>query len=472
MSIMDIQSMLQSGELTARDVVKAYCQQIEEKESDIHAFLFYDKENALAQAEMIDKKIKAGEKVGSLAGIPIAIKDNICTLDMPTTCGSRMLENYTSPYEATVIEKLKAADAILIGKTNMDEFAMGNTTETSSFGPTYNPHNLAHVPGGSSGGSAAAVSAKMVPIALGSDTGGSIRQPSAYCGIFGLKPTYGSISRYGCVAFASSLDQIGPMANSVEDLAILMNVIAGYDVKDSTSAKVIYPDYSEKLNKTITGMKIGVPEEYLTEDMEADVKEHVQKLMKGLERQGAIVEICSMPNPEHTLSAYYLIATAEASSNLARFDGVRYGLRVDGEDMIDMFKKSRSEGFGDEVKRRIILGTYALSAGYYDAYYKKALQVRTLIKDEFEKLFKQYDLLLTPTTIKTAPVLEYLENAVDMYKQDVCTVASNLTGYPAISVPYGKDQIGLPIGMQFIGRPFEEAMLLQVASAVQTMEGE
>lgn len=465
-SVQEIRTALLDGTTTARALTEAYLSQIESQQPTCFAFITYDAEDALRQADAIDAKIKKGETLGALAGVTVALKDNMCTTNMPTTCASRMLENFVSPYEATVVQRLKAADAIIIGKTNLDEFAMGNTTETSYFGVTRNPRHPEHVPGGSSGGSAAAVAANMTCVALGSDTGGSIRQPAAYCGVYGLKPTYGSVSRYGCVAFASSLDQIGPMANSVEDLAAVMNVIAGFDDNDSTSADIDYPDYSANIGKDIKGLKIGVPEEYLQDGIDEAVRRQILQAMTDLKALGAEVEMCSLPTSTYALPAYYLISPAEASSNLARFDGVRFGFRVEGDDMIDMFKKTRSQGFGEEVKRRIMFGTYVLSAGYYDAFYLKALKVRRLIKDDFKRALQTYDCLLTPTTVTTAPKIGMEMDVVAMYQQDLCTVTSNLTGLPAISVPYGRDAQGLPIGLQLIAEAFAEPKLLQVAAAL------
>lgn len=466
MTIHEWHDRLVNQEITARALVEAYFEKVE-VETDINAYITLNKEAAFAQADAVDAKIKRGETIGMLEGIPVAVKDNICTEGLRTTCASHMLENFVPQYDAAVVEKLTAAGAVIVGKTNMDEFAMGSTTETSFFGPTKNPVNPECVPGGSSGGSAAAVAAGEAVYALGSDTGGSIRQPAAFCGIVGLKPTYGAVSRYGLIAFASSLDQIGPLVNDVQDAGLVMNVISGYDYRDSTSADVAYEDFTRLIGNDIKGIKIGVPVEYMGDGVAPAIKEQIQKVRTYLEEQGAIVEECSLPTTNYAIPAYYLIAPAEASSNLARYDGVRYGLREQADDMISMFKKTRKEGFGDEVKRRIMLGTYALSAGYYDAYYLKALKVRHLIQDDFKRAFEKYDCLLTPASVVTAPKIGVEYDAVTTYKQDICTVTSNLAGLPAISVPYGKDENEMPIGIQFIGKPFDEAFLLQVAYAVE-----
>lgn len=461
---------IRARKLSAVEVVQAYIAQIQNKNQTINAVLATDFESALAKAEEIDEKIKNGQEVGSLAGIPIIIKDNISTKGLATTCASKMLEDYIPVYDATVIEKLKAADAIILGKANMDEFAMGSTNKTSYFGEVENPRVKKATPGGSSGGSAAAVASYMAPIALGSDTGGSVRQPAAFCGLYGLKPTYGAVSRYGLIAFASSLDQIGPLAHNAKDLALLMNVISGHDNKDSTSANVNYDDYAALLGRSLEGLKVGVPEEYLGEEILPEIKASLEKAKEILMKEGALVETCSMPNTKYAVPTYYFIATAEASSNLARYDGVRYGYRDSAENMIEMFKKTRSEGFGDEVKRRIMLGTYALSAGYYDAFYKKALQVRRLIQEDFNKVFERYDVLLTPTTVTTAFENGKIFTSAELYKQDICTVTSNLAGVPSLSLPFGVDGEDKPIGLQLIGPAFSEARLLQIADKIGQKE--
>lgn len=464
MTIHELHDALVNKETTSRALTEAYLSKID---ADINAYITVNTDAALAAADAVDAKIARGEEIGMLEGIPMAVKDNICTEGLRTTCASHMLENFVPQYDAAVVEKLAEAGAIILGKTNMDEFAMGSTTETSYFGPTKNPVNTDCVPGGSSGGSAAAVAAGEAVYALGSDTGGSIRQPAAFCGIVGLKPTYGAVSRYGLIAFASSLDQIGPLTNDVRDAGLVMNAIAGYDHRDSTSANVTHEDYTRLIGKDISGVKIGVPAEYLGEGVSPAIKEQIAKVRALLEAKGAIVEDCSLPTTNYAIPAYYLIAPAEASSNLARYDGVRYGLREQADDMISMFKKTRQQGFGDEVKRRIMLGTYALSAGYYDAYYLKALKVRHLIQDDFKRAFEKYDCLLTPASVVTAPKIGVEYDAVTTYKQDICTVTSNLAGLPAVSVPFGKDENDMPIGIQFIGKAFDEAFLLQVADVVE-----
>ncbi|MDO4280822.1 MAG: Asp-tRNA(Asn)/Glu-tRNA(Gln) amidotransferase subunit GatA [Peptococcaceae bacterium] len=461
-----LHEQLVNKECTSRSLTEAYLQAME-KGKDINAYITVNREAALAAADAVDEKIARGEAIGTLEGIPMAVKDNICTEGLRTTCASKMLDNFIPQYNADVVEKLHAAGAVILGKTNMDEFAMGSTTETSYYGPTKNPVDETCVPGGSSGGSAAAVAAGQAVYALGSDTGGSIRQPAAFCGLVGLKPTYGRVSRYGLIAFASSLDQIGPLVNDVRDAGIVMNVLAGYDHRDSTSANVESEDFTRKIGTSIEGVKIGLPKEYLGEGVSPAIKARLEAVSEALRAKGAIVEECSLPTTNYAIPAYYLIAPAEASSNLARYDGVRYGLRVQADDMISMFKETRKEGFGDEVKRRIMLGTYALSAGYYDAYYLKALKVRHLIKDDFEKAFATYDCLLTPASVSTAPKIGATYDAVATYKQDICTVTSNLAGLPAISLPSGKDENGLPIGVQLIGKAFDEAFLLQVAAQIE-----
>lgn len=464
MTIHELHDRLVNGETTSRALTEAYLAKID---PEINAYITVNADAALAAADAVDAKIAAGKEIGMLEGIPMAIKDNICTEGLRTTCASHMLDNFVPQYDAAVVEKLTEAGAIVLGKTNMDEFAMGSTTETSYFGPTKNPVNSECVPGGSSGGSAAAVADGEAVYALGSDTGGSIRQPAAFCGLVGLKPTYGAVSRYGLIAFASSLDQIGPLTNDVRDAGLVMNVIAGYDHRDSTSADVAHGDYTRLIGKDINGVKIGVPTEYLGDGVAPAIREQIAKVRNLLEEKGAVVEECTLPTTNYAIPAYYLIAPAEASSNLARYDGVRYGLRVQSDDMISMFKKTRQAGFGDEVKRRIMLGTYALSAGYYDAYYLKALKVRHLIQDDFKRAFETYDCLLTPASVVTAPKIGMEYDAVTTYKQDICTVTSNLAGLPAISVPFGKDEDQMPIGIQFIGKAFDEAFLLQIADVVE-----
>jgi len=433
----------------------------------VHAYISLDEEGALRKAEEVDARVARGEEVGVLAGVPVAVKDNICIKGMRTTCASKILENFVSPYDATVVEKLKAADAVFLGKTNLDEFAMGSSTENSYFGPTRNPHDPERVPGGSSGGSAAALAAGEAVLALGSDTGGSIRQPASFCGVVGLKPTYGRVSRYGLVAFASSLDQIGPMAKNVKDTALLLNVISGYDPRDSTSAPVEVPDFTKALDEGIEGIRIGLPREYFAEGLEDEVREKVLEAVDILKGEGAEVVEVSLPHTKYAIATYYIVAPAEASSNLARYDGVKYGFRAEGRDLYEMYCNTRSQGFGEEVKRRIMLGTYTLSAGYYEAYYLKALKVRTLIKQDFEEAFETCDLLATPTSPTVAFRLgEKVADPLTMYLSDVYTVSVNLAGLPGISVPCGSSD-GLPVGLQLIGRPFDEETLLRVAHVVE-----
>lgn len=461
----EIRKAYANKELKVTDVVKAFYEKIKVDDEKIKGYITLCEEEALTQAEAIQARYDAGEEMGALAGVPIAIKDNMCTRGVKTTCASKMLENFIPPYDATVIKKLKEAGAIILGKVNMDEFAMGGSTENSAFFKTHNPINFNKVPGGSSGGSAAVVAGDLAPISLGSDTGGSIREPASFCGIVGLKPTYGLVSRYGLVAFASSLDQIGPMTKDVTDAAILLNVIAGHDEMDSTSAKIDKKDYTKALVNDVKGLKIGLPKEFLAEGVNEEVKEKLLAAAKKFERLGAIVEECSLPATEYCLPAYYIIACAEASSNLGRFDGIRYGYRTEKyENIQDIFKNSRSEGFGEEVKRRIILGTYVLSSGYYDAYYKKAQKVRTIVKQNFDKVFEKYDLLLTPTAPTTAfDIGSKISNPLEMYMSDILTVPANVSGVPAISIPCGNDSEGMPVGLQLIAKHFDEETLLRAA---------
>ena len=468
LSAKEITERIKTKELSAVEVAKATFDRIEAVEPRVQAYVTVTRELGLKMAQEVDEKIARGEDPGPLAGVPVAIKDNMSTAGIRTTCSSKILENYIPPYDATVVEQLKKAGAVFTGKTNLDEFAMGSSTENSRFFPTKNPWDLERVPGGSSGGSAASVAAGEAVVSLGSDTGGSIRQPAAFCGVVGLKPTYGAVSRYGLVAFASSLDQIGPFSRTVEDAALLLNVIAGYDPKDSTSAAVDYPDYLSFLNQEIKGLRIGLPKEYFIEGIDEGVKQAIDDAIKLYESLGAVFEEVSLPHTKYSLPVYYLIAPAEASSNLARYDGVRYGYRdMAAEDVVEMFSRTRAEGFGAEVKRRIMLGTYALSAGYYDAYYLKALKVRTLIKEDFDRAFSKVDLLLTPTT--PTPAFKFGEKTSDpvsMYLSDVFTMAVNLAGLPGISVPAGFSA-NLPVSFQLIGRPFAEGTLLKVAHAFE-----
>ena len=489
LTVHELVEKLKSNELTSEEITKAYIDRINDKEKDVGAFVTLTTDDAEKKAVEIDKIRSANaqmhkdapkanaesqtssenavcnDELSEFAGIPIGIKDNLCTKGVKTTCSSKMLENFVSPYDATVVEKLNKEGIISLGKLNMDEFAMGSSTENSAIKITHNPWDLNRVPGGSSGGSAAAVAADLVPWALGSDTGGSIREPAAFCGVVGLKPTYGLVSRYGLVAFASSLDQVGPITKDVKDNAMLLNIIAGHDEKDSTSYDIEKKDYTKNLEKDIKGMKIGVPKEFFGEGINETVKEQLNKAIETYKKLGAIVEETSLDVAQASLAAYYIIACAEASSNLGRFDGIRYGYRAkDYTTLKELYVNSRTEGFGDEVKRRIILGTYVLSSGYYDAYYKKAQKVRTVIKQEFEKLFEKYDVLITPTS----PTVAYeigtkSNNPLEMYLADLCTVAVNIAGLPGISIPCGVDSQGMPIGLQLIGKPFGEETIIQAA---------
>ena len=465
LTVHELKEKLDKKELTISEVTKAYVDRIIEKEDDIKAFVTPLTDTALEQAKQIEDKVNNGELKSEFAGIPIGIKDNMCTKGIKTTCSSKMLENFIAPYDATVIEKVNAEGMINLGKLNMDEFAMGTTTEHSAFKITSNPWNLNKVPGGSSGGSAAAVAAGMVPWALGSDTGGSIRQPAAFCGIVGLKPTYGLVSRYGIVAYASSLDQVGPITKDVTDTAMLLNVISGYDEKDTTSANIEKKDYTKALKNDVKGLKVGVPKEYFAEGINSEVKQAVLNAIEEYKAMGAEVEEFSLPIAEYTLATYYIIANAEASSNLGRFDGLRYGYKTPNfENLWDIYVNSRTEGFGAEVKRRILLGTYVLSSGYYDAYYKKAQQVRTLIKNEFNKAFEKYDVLITPTAPNVSfDIGSKTSNPLEMYMEDLCTVPINVAGVPAISIPCGLAENGMPIVMQIIGKHFDEETILNAA---------
>ena len=469
LTVHELQEKLKNKELTITEITQAYVDRINEKEKDVEAFVTTLKDEALAQAKDVQAKVERGEIKGELAGIPIGIKDNLCTKGIRTTCSSRMLEDFIAPYNATIVEKVNNENMINLGKLNMDEFAMGSSTETSYFKKTKNPWNLNKVPGGSSGGSAAAVAANLVPWALGSDTGGSIRQPASLCGVVGLKPTYGLVSRFGLVAFASSLDQIGPITKDVTDSAILLNLIAGHDERDTTSVNKEKEDYTEALKNDVKGMKIAVPKEFFGEGINEEVKASLEKAIEKYKEMGATVEEVSLDVAEYALAAYYIIACAEASSNLGRFDGIRYGYRTKNyTNLKELFKNSRSEGFGAEVKRRIILGTYVLSSGYYDAYYKKAQQVRTLVSKKFEEVFEKYDVILTPTSPITAfNIGEKSDNPLEMYLADICTVSINIAGVPAISIPCGVNSEGMPIGMQLIGNKFQEKKILNAAYAYE-----
>ena len=457
LTVHELMEKVKNKEITIEEITKAYVDRINEKESEVNAFVSTRLDEAISESKNPE------------AGIPIGIKDNICTKGIKTTCSSKMLENFVSPYDATVITKIKEKNMPILGKLNMDEFAMGSSTENSSFKITRNPWNLNKVPGGSSGGSAAAVAANLVPWALGSDTGGSIREPASFCGIVGLKPTYGLVSRSGLVAFASSLDQIGPMTKDVEDSALLLNIIAGHDENDSTSVKREKIDYTKNLKNPIKGMKIGVPKEFFGEGINPEVKKSLENSIEEYKKLGAIVEECSLDVSESSLAAYYIIACAEASSNLGRFDGIRYGYRAkDYKDLKELFVKSRTEGFGKEVKRRIILGTYVLSSGYYDAFYKKAQKVRTYVKNKFDECFKKYDVLLTPVAPTTAfDIGSKTNNPLEMYLADICTVSINIASVPAISIPCGVDSNNMPIGMQLIGNRFQEEKILNSAYAIE-----
>lgn len=457
LTVHELMEKVKNKEITIEEITKAYAARINDKESEVNAFVSTRLDEAIAESKNPE------------AGIPIGIKDNICTKGIKTTCSSKMLENFVSPYDATVITKIKEKNMPILGKLNMDEFAMGSSTENSAIKITRNPWNLNKVPGGSSGGSAAAVAANLVPWALGSDTGGSIREPASFCGIVGLKPTYGLVSRSGLVAFASSLDQIGPMTKDVEDAALLLNIIAGHDENDSTSVKKEKIDYTKNLKNSIKGMKIGVPKEFFGEGINPEVKESLENSIEEYKKLGAIVEECSLDVSESSLAAYYIIACAEASSNLGRFDGIRYGYRAkDYKDLKELFVKSRTEGFGKEVKRRIILGTYVLSSGYYDAFYKKAQKVRTYVKNKFDECFKKYDVLLTPVAPTTAfDIGSKTNNPLEMYLADICTVSINIASVPAISIPCGVDSNNMPIGMQLIGNRFQEEKILNAAYAIE-----
>ena len=465
LTVHELKEKLASKEITIPEITKAYIDRIHEKEKDIGAFVTVLEENAMNKAKEIEEKVNNNEIKGNLAGIPIGIKDNICTKGIHTTCSSKMLENFVSPYDATVMEKINKENMINLGKLNMDEFAMGGSTEYSAFHITKNPWNLNKVPGGSSGGSAAAVASQMVPWALGSDTGGSIRQPASFCGVVGMKPTYGLVSRYGLVAFASSLDQIGPITKDVEDCAMLLNVITGHDEKDSTSENREKVDYTLSLKNNVKGMKIGIPKEFYGEGIQPEVKQKLEEAIEKYKELGAEVEEFSLDIANYALATYYIIACAEASSNLGRFDGIRYGYRTPNyNDLKDIYINSRSEAFGNEVKRRIILGTYVLSSGYYDAYYKKALEVRTLVQSKFDEAFSKYDVILTPTAPTTAfNIGEKSSNPLEMYLADICTVSVNIAGLPGISIPCGVDKEKMPIGMQLIGQKFNEETLLNAA---------
>ena len=460
-----LHDMLVNKEITSLELTQAVLARIDEVEGDVQAYLTVTRDEALAQAKAVDEKIARGEEIAFLEGIPGAIKDNICTKGVKTTCASRILQKFVPPYDATVVQKLAAQNPVVLGKTNLDEFAMGGSTENSAFHPTHNPWNTDCVPGGSSGGSAAAVAAGTAVWALGSDTGGSIRQPASFCGVVGMKPTYGRVSRYGLVAYASSLDQIGPITKDVTDCANILNIIAGRDEMDSTSIDSVVPDYTKSLVQDVKGLKIGLPKEYFVKGMDPEVEGAVKAAVKQLESLGAEVVEISLPNTDYAISTYYLIAPAEAATNLARYDGVSYGERAeDAADLVEMMTRTRSQYLGEEVKRRIMIGNYALSAGYYDAYYLKALKVRRLVKEDYDKAFKEVDVIICPAAPSVAyKIGEKIDNPLEMYLQDACTVPLNLAGLPGISVPCGYNKDKMPIGMQIIGKALDEETLIRVA---------
>lgn len=464
MSALELSKQIRHGSVSVKEAVEACKKQIQKSESQVHAYVSMDEKILAHRIKEVEEGIKSGRYTGPLAGVPIAVKDNICTRGQKTTCSSKMLENFVPTYDAQAVKQLEDAGMVILGKTNMDEFAMGSTTETSYYGVTRNPWNLGHVPGGSSGGSCAAVAAGECAYALGSDTGGSIRQPSSFCGVTGIKPTYGTVSRYGLIAYGSSLDQIGPIAKDVTDCATILETIASHDVKDSTSVEREY-DFTSALTDDVKGMKIGIPRDYFGDGLSADVKEQILNAVKILEEKGAVVEEFDLSLVKYAIPAYYIIADAEASSNLARFDGVKYGYRTkEYEGLHNMYKKSRSEGFGPEVKRRIMLGSFVLSSGYYDAYYLKALRVKALIKKAFDDAFAKYDMILGPAAPTTAPKLgESLQDPISMYLGDIYTISVNLAGLPGISLPCGTDRQGLPIGLQLIGDCFQEKKIIQAA---------
>ena len=474
LTAVELAKKIKAGETTAVEAAKDALAQIKEKEESIHSYVtVLDESQILEKAGEVQKKIEAGELTGPLAGVPVAIKDNMCTEGILTTCSSKILGNFVPTYSSEAVKKLEEAGVVLIGKTNMDEFAMGSTTETSAYGVTRNPYNTDHVPGGSSGGSCAAVAAEECSFALGSDTGGSIRQPSSFCGVTGIKPTYGTVSRYGLIAYGSSLDQIGPVAKDVTDCATILEAISSYDKKDSTSVQRKDLDFTSALVKDVKGMKIGIPKDYFGEGLDPQVKEAVLKAAKVLEEQGAIVEEFDLSLVEYAIPAYYVIASAEASSNLSRFDGVKYGYRTkEYEGLHNMYKKTRSEGFGPEVKRRIMLGSFVLSSGYYDAYYLKALRTKALIKKAFDEAFSKYDVILSPAAPTTAPKIgESLKDPIKMYLGDIYTISVNLAGLPGMTVPCGKDDKGLPIGVQLIGDCFQEKKIIKAAYTYEQCAG-
>ena len=472
LNALEIRNKIINKEIKCIDLIEKTFERIEKIDKLIGSFVSLRKEKALKEAKEIDKKIENGERIGSLAGIPVAIKDNMVSMGDLSTASSRMLENYKGIYDSTVVKKIKEADGIIIGTTNMDEFAMGSSTRTSYYKMTKNPWDLERVPGGSSGGSAAAIAAREVFIALGSDTGGSIRQPASFCGVVGMKPTYGRVSRYGLIAFASSMDQIGPFGKSVSDIAFMLNIISGNDEYDATSSDTEVPDYTKSLNKDIKGLKIGVPKEYFKDEMKEEIKEVVDNSIKKFKELGAEILEISLPHTKYAIPTYYVLAPAEASSNLARFDGVRYGHKSkDIKDINDLYVNSRTEGFGTEVKRRIMIGTYVLSAGFYDAYFKKAQKVRKLVQEDFERVFEKVDIILTPVVANVAFKLSEQKTPVELYLEDIYTIPANLAGIPGISIPAGLVD-GLPVGIQLLGKAFDEETLISAGSAFEKIRGE
>jgi aspartyl-tRNA(Asn)/glutamyl-tRNA(Gln) amidotransferase subunit A len=470
LTIREVSELIKRKEISPVELTRLVLNRIDEIDSRVHAYISVLRDEANYAAKESERLISSGTYIGPLHGVPVSIKDIFLMKGTRTTCGSKILENFVSPYDATVVEKLRSAGAIIIGKNNMDEFAMGSSTENSYFGPTRNPWDLQRVPGGSSGGSAASVAASLCFASIGTDTGGSIRQPAALCGIVGLKPTYGRVSRFGMIAFASSLDQAGPLTKTVEDAALMLNLIAGGDPRDSTSVHIPVPDYTRHIVDGIKGIRIGVPKEYFIKGIDAEIEESVKTAISVIEDLGGSIEEISLPHTEYAVSVYYILAPSEASSNLARYDGVRYGFRVSGANSLrDMYMRTRAQGFGAEVKRRIMIGTYALSAGYYDAYYLKAQRVRTLIKRDFEEAFKRVDVIVTPTSPETAfKIGEKTDDPLKMYLSDIFTIPCNLVGLPGISVPCGFTSDGLPIGLQILGKPFDEGTLLRVAHSYET----
>ncbi len=472
LSAVQIAESVKTKGLSVKEVLQGYLEEISKKEQKLHCYITLDEEYAYAQAEWIQKKINAGDNTGILSGVPVAVKDNLCLEGMPATCASKMLENFMPPYTAAAVEKLKNAGAVILGKTNMDEFSMGNTTETSYFGPTKNPYHLKHVPGGSSGGSAAAVAAREACAALGTDTGGSIRQPASYCGVVGIKPTYGRVSRYGLIAYASSMDQIGTLASNVTDGARMLEAISGYDTRDATSIAGKSCDFSAELGKSVKGLRIGIPKDYLGGRLSSEVKDQVLRAVNVLKYLGAEIEIFELGLLNYAPPAYYVIAGAEASSNLARYDGVKFGYRTAHyDDLTEMYEKSRKEGLGEEVRRRIEMGAFTLSHGFYEDYYLQALKIRRLMKQSFNQAFTRYDVLLSPVSPTAAPELGCIQNNfVEAYWNDIYTVAANLAGLPAMSLPFGETREGLPIGVQLMGNCFEEKKLLRCAFALEQAE--